>query len=46
MFCASAEILEEWVKKNNGVVAVPSLKIDGYPTGFEEIGAWLDSLIN
>ena len=45
MFCASAEILEEWVKKNNGAVAIPSLKIDGYPAGFEEIGAWLDQLI-
>jgi flavodoxin I len=43
-FCASAEILEQWVNQNKGKVIVPPIKIDGYPDT-EQVLQWAEQLI-
>lgn len=44
IFCAAAPLLEEWVKKNNGTVVIPSLKVDGFPDNLAPITQWVDQL--
>jgi flavodoxin len=41
-FCESAKILEEWVVKNQGKLAIPPLKIDGFPDNLQPITDWAD----
>ena len=41
-FCTSAKILEEWVVSNKGTVAIPALKIDGFPDDLQPIQKWVD----
>ncbi len=47
-FCGSADVLEDFVKTAGAVLAVPSLKIDGFfydqNTHTETIKKWADSL--
>jgi flavodoxin len=43
-FCGSAAILETWIAQHGGVLAVPTLKIDGYPKN-EEVAAWARQLV-
>ena len=43
-FCTAASILEEWVKKNNGTVIVPPLKIDGFPDDLIAIEQWTEGV--
>jgi flavodoxin I len=43
-FCASADILEEWVKKNNGTPLVPTLRIDGFPDDLTPITQWISEV--
>ena|SRR5579859_1511338 len=43
-FCKSADVLEEWVKKNNGTPAVSSLRIDNFPDDLTPIQQWVNQL--
>jgi|SRR5579859_1851003 len=43
-FCKSADFLEEWVKKNNGVPVVSSLRIDNFPDDLSPIEQWIGQL--
>lgn len=43
-FCGAAEILEAWITARGGKLAVPTLKIDGYPKSATPIVEWAEQL--
>ncbi len=45
-FCIAANILEDWVKKQQGALVVPPLRIDGFPDNLSPIEHWLNELQN
>jgi flavodoxin len=45
-FCGSAEILEDWVAKHGGTLALPTIKIDGYPNDLSQISEWIEQINN
>ena len=43
-FCKAADVLEEWVKKNNGVPVISTLRIDNFPDDLTPIEQWVNQL--
>jgi flavodoxin len=44
-FCKAADLLEEWVQKNRGMLLVPTLRVDHFPDDTQPILAWADQMI-
>lgn len=43
-FCKAADLLEEWVKTNNGQLIIESLRIDHFPDDVQPIVEWAQKL--
>jgi flavodoxin I len=43
-FCVAADVLEEWVKQNQGKVTGQILRIDGFPEDIRPILAWVEQV--
>lgn len=43
-FCIAADVLEQWVSQQGGHVAIPSLRIDGFPDDVTPIQDWIVEL--
>lgn len=45
-YCSSVDVLENWIIKNSGTLAIQSLRIDGYPVDTEFINIWAKQINN
>ncbi len=45
-FCTAADFLEEWVKKQQGNLVVPLLRVDGFPDDTTAIEDWTKTIIS
>lgn len=43
-FCVAADVLVEWVTKQQGQVLVPPLRVDGFPDDTQPIDDWAQSV--